>query len=57
MTRDKYMDQKKNTAFKYSTRRIGGTNPMLITVAGTHNFPVMTRWANGSEEKNARHAC
>lgn len=43
MTRDRYMDQKKNTAFRYNTRRIGGTYPMLITVAGTHNFPVMTR--------------
>jgi hypothetical protein len=36
---DRKIDQKKNTQFKYSTRRIGGTKARLMAVAGTHNFP------------------
>jgi hypothetical protein len=41
--RDKKMDQKKKTTFKYKTRSSGGTKARLITVAGTHSFPKETR--------------
>ena len=39
-TSERYIDQKKNTQFKYSTRKSGGTKPMLMTVAGIQSFPV-----------------
>ena len=35
--------QKKKTQFKYKTRKIGGTNAIFTTVAGTHNFPANKR--------------
>lgn len=37
------MDQKKNTTFKYRTRRIGGTNAILTTVAGTYSIDIHTK--------------
>jgi hypothetical protein len=37
------MDQKKKIKFKNRTRKIGGQNAMLITVAGTQSFPIFYR--------------